>query len=220
MGRPIQLTMISQDVFHSFSIPAFRVKREAIPGRYTTVWFEATVPGTYHLFCTQYCGTNHSQMIGEVVVMTPEDFKKWLASSTSGESLAQNGERLFASLSCAACHNTRPDARGPSLANVYGARLALSTGQSITADDAYLREVILNPSQHITQGYAPIMPTYQGQVSEEGVIALVEFIKNLNSDYRVEQTLTTTDLLPGSVGGAPGQKPAKQNSAAQEKVKP
>jgi cytochrome c oxidase subunit 2 len=219
-GRAVQLTLISQDVFHSFSIPAFRVKREAIPGRYTTVWFEATVPGTYHLFCTQYCGTNHSQMIGEVVVMTPEDFKKWLASSTSGESLAQNGERLFASLSCAACHNTRPDARGPSLANVYGARLALSTGQSITADDAYLREVILNPSQHITQGYAPIMPTYQGQVSEEGVIALVEFIKNLNSDYRVEQTLTTTDLLPGSVGGAPGQKPAKQNSAAQEKVKP
>src|SRR6202522_3431760 len=117
-GRPVQLTMISQDVFHSFSIPAFRVKREVIPGRYTTVWFEATTPGTYHLFCTQYCGTNHSQMIGDVVVMTPDDFKKWLDGSTSGNSLAQDGERLFASLSCNACHNTRPDARGPSLANV------------------------------------------------------------------------------------------------------
>jgi cytochrome c oxidase subunit 2 len=122
-GRAVQLTLISQDVFHSFSIPAFRVKREAIPGRYTTVWFEPTTPGTYHLFCTQYCGTSHSAMIGDIVVLSPDDFKKWLAESTSGNSLAQNGERLFASLSCNACHNTRPDARGPSLANVYGAKL-------------------------------------------------------------------------------------------------
>jgi cytochrome c oxidase subunit 2 len=213
VNRPVQLTLISQDVFHSFSIPAFRVKREAIPGRYTTVWFEATQTGTYHLFCTQYCGTDHSQMIGEVVVMTPGDYKKWLASSTSGDSLAQNGERLFASLSCAACHNARPDARGPSLANVYNAHLTLSTGQTITADDAYLREAILNPSQHITQGYAPIMPTYQGQISEEGVIALVEYIKNLDSDYRVQQTTNTTDLLPegeGSKAAAGAMAPAAQ----------
>ena len=187
-GRAVQLTLISQDVFHSFSIPAFRVKREAIPGRYTTVWFEATTPGTYHLFCTQYCGTDHSHMIGDVVVMTPDDFKKWLAGSTSGASLAQNGERLFASLSCTACHNTRPDARGPSLANVYGSKLHACQRQTTTVDEAYLREAILNPSQHVTQGYAPIMPTYQGQISEEGVIALVEYIKNLNSDYRVQQT--------------------------------
>jgi cytochrome c oxidase subunit 2 len=209
-GRAVQLTLISQDVFHSFSIPAFRVKREAIPGRYTTVWFEATVPGTYHLFCTQYCGTNHSQMIGDIVVLSPDDFKKWLASSTSGNSLAQDGERLFASLSCNACHNTRPDARGPSLANVYGSKLTLTTGQPINVDDAYLRESILNPSQHITQGYAPIMPTYQGQVSEEGVIALVEYIKHLDSDYRIQQTTNTTDLLPESVGTAPGQQPKPQ----------
>jgi cytochrome c oxidase subunit 2 len=218
VGRPIQLTLISQDVFHSFSIPAFRVKREAIPGRYTTVWFEATTPGTYHLFCTQYCGTNHSQMIGDVVVMTPDDFKKWLESSTSGNSLAQNGERLFASLSCSSCHNTRPDARGPSLANVYDSRLTLSTGETITADDAYLRQAILNPSQHITQGYAPIMPTYQGQVSEEGVIALVEYIKNLDSDYRVQQTLNTTDLVPESPAGKAAT--AGQPPAAQKEVKP
>src|SRR5580692_2592102 len=178
INRQVQLTMISQDVFHSFSIPAFRIKREVIPGRYSTVWFEATAPGTYHLFCTQYCGTDHSHMIGEVTVLTPEDYKKWLEGSTSGASLAQNGERLFSSLSCTACHNTRPDARGPSLANVYGSRLTLSSGQQVTADDAYLREAILNPSQHITQGYAPIMPTYQGQISEEGVIDLVEYIKN------------------------------------------
>jgi cytochrome c oxidase subunit 2 len=196
VGRAIQLTLISQDVFHSFSIPAFRVKREAIPGRYTTVWFEPTLPGTYHLFCTQYCGTQHSGMVGEVVVQTPEDYKKWLAESTSGVSLAQNGERLFASLSCNACHNGQADARGPSLAGVYGSKLALSNGQSVQVDEAYLRQAILNPSQHITQGYAPIMPTYQGQVSEEGLISLVEYIKNLNTNYRVQQTLNTTDLLP------------------------
>jgi len=199
-GQAVQLTLISQDVFHSFSIPAFRVKREAIPGRYTSVWFEPTMPGTYHLFCTQYCGTNHSAMIGDVVVLTPDDYKKWLAESTSGMSLAQNGERLFASLSCNACHNSKPDARGPSLVNVYGSKLPLSSGGTALADDAYLRDSILNPSQHITQGYAPIMPTYQGQVSEEGIISLVEYIKNLNSDYRIQQTLNTTGLLPEGEG--------------------
>jgi cytochrome c oxidase subunit 2 len=220
-GRAVQLTLISQDVFHSFSIPAFRVKREAIPGRYTTVWFEATMPGTYHLFCTQYCGTNHSQMIGDVVVMKQEDYRKWLASSTSGESLAQNGERLFASLSCAACHNTRPDARGPSLANVYGAKLPLSSGGTVIADEAFLREAILNPSQHITQGYAPIMPTYQGQISEEGVIALIEYIKHLDSDYRIQQTLNTTEMLPESEGATPaGNAPSAKASAAKGTVKP
>jgi cytochrome c oxidase subunit 2 len=198
VGRDVQLTLISQDVFHSFSVPAFRLKREAIPGRYTTVWFEATKTGTYPLFCTQYCGKDHSRMDGQVVVQTPEEYKRWLASSTSGASLAQNGERLFASLSCNACHNSRPDARGPSLARVYGSRQTLSTGVTVTADEAFLRQAILSPSQHVTQGYAPIMPTYQGRIDEEGVIALIEFIKNLDSDYRVQQTLTTADLPPAS----------------------
>ena len=213
-GRAIQLTLISQDVFHSFSIPAFRVKREAIPGRYTSVWFEPTTPGKYHLFCTQYCGTNHSAMIGDIVVLTPEGYKQWLAESTSGMSLAQNGERLFATLSCNACHNGRPDSRGPSLANVFGSRLTLANGSTTTADEAYLREAILNPSDHVTQGYAPIMPTYQGQVSEDGVIALVEYIKNLHSNDRVEQTLNTTDLLPEGEGKAAtvSQRPAGSNS--------
>ncbi len=215
-GQAVQLTLISQDVFHSFSIPAFRVKREAIPGRYTTVWFEPTTPGTYHLFCTQYCGTNHSQMIGDIVVMTPDDFKKWLAESTSGASLAQNGERLFASLSCNACHNGRPDARGPNLANVYGSKLTLTNGQTQTADEAYLRESILNPSEHVTQGFSPIMPTYQGQISEDGVIALVEYIKNLNSNYRVDQTLNTTGLLPEGEGKVA---PAARGSTARGMVK-
>ena len=201
-GKPVQLTMISQDVFHSFSIPAFRVKREVIPGRYTTVWFTATKPGTYHLFCTQYCGTLHSQMIGEVTVMTPEDYEAWLAGSTSGSSLAQNGERLFASLGCNACHSGNASARGPNLAEVYGAKVQLQNGSYTMVDDAFLRDSILNPTMHVTAGYAPIMPTYQGQVSEEGLIDLVEYIKALHSNDRVQQTLNTS--LVQSSGSASG----------------
>ncbi len=190
-GKPIQLTMISQDVFHSFSIPDFRIKREVIPGRYSTVWFEPTQVGTYHIFCTQYCGTQHSGMVGEVTVMTPADYKKWLEQSNSGQSLAQNGERLFASMGCNSCHNGTAAARGPSLAGVYGSKLTLTDGRQILVDDAYLRNAILNPSEHVTAGFAPIMPTYQGQISEDGLIDLVEFIKNMQSNYRVQQTLVT-----------------------------
>ena len=191
-GQPIQLTMISQDVFHSFSIPEFRIKREVIPGRYSTVWFNATTPGTYHLFCTQYCGTNHSVMIGEITVLTPEDYKKWTEESTSGMSLAQNGERLFASMGCNACHSGTAAARGPSLAGVFGSKLQLTNGSQVLVNEAYLRDAILNPSQHVTAGYSPIMPTYQGQISEDGLIDLVEYLKTLHTNYRVQQTLTTS----------------------------
>ncbi|MEO7030330.1 MAG: cytochrome c oxidase subunit II [Acidobacteriaceae bacterium] len=192
IGRPVQLTMISQDVFHSFSIPDFRVKREVIPGRYTTVWFNATDVGTYHLFCTQYCGTQHSGMIGEVTAMLPADYEKWAQQSTSGMSLAQNGERLFASMGCNACHNGTAAARGPNLAGVYGSKLTLTNGNQVLVNEAYLRDAILNPSQHITSGFAPIMPTYQGQISEDGLIDLVEYIKTLQTNYRVQQTQVTS----------------------------
>src|ERR1700691_162478 len=203
INRPIQVTLISQDVFHSFSIPAFRVKREAIPGRYNTEWFEATAPGTYHIFCTQYCGTLHSQMIGEVIAMTPEDYEAWAAGSTSGTSLAQNGESLFASLGCNSCHNSGPNAHGPNLANVYGSRLQMKGGQFVTVDDAFLRDTILNPTMHEVAGYAPIMPTYQGQVSEEGLIDLVEYIKRLDSQYRIEQTIDNSGAQPVQTGTTP-----------------
>ncbi|MDP9039845.1 MAG: cytochrome c oxidase subunit II [Acidobacteriota bacterium] len=192
-GRPVQLTMISQDVFHSFSLPDFRVKREVIPGRYTTVWFEATTPGTYHLFCTQYCGTLHSGMIGEVTVLSPADYERWTQESTNGMSLAQNGERLFSSMGCIACHSGNAAARGPSLAGVYGSKLQLANGSQVLVNDAYLRDAILNPSQHVTAGYNPIMPTYQGQISEDGLIDLVEYVKSLNNNYRVQQMLNTSE---------------------------
>ena len=190
-GRPIQLTMISQDVFHSFALPDFRVKREVIPGRYSTVWFEATTPGVYHIFCTQYCGTQHSGMIGEITVLTPDNYRKWTQLSTSGMSLAQNGERLFGSMGCNACHNGTAAARGPSLAGVFGSRIQLANGSDAVVNEAYLRDSILNPSQHVTAGYAPIMPTHQGQISEDGLIDLVEYIKQLQTNYRPQQTLTT-----------------------------
>jgi cytochrome c oxidase subunit 2 len=192
-GRPVQLTMISQDVFHSFSIPDFRIKREVIPGRYSTVWFNATTPGTYHIFCTQYCGTQHSAMIGEVTVLTPADYEKWIQESTSGMSLAQNGERLFASMGCNACHNGTAAARGPNLGGVYGSKLTLTNGDQVLVNDAYLRDAILNPSQHVTAGFAPIMPTYQGQISEDGLIDIVEYIKDMQSNYRVQQTNVTSE---------------------------
>lgn len=192
-GQPVQLTMISQDVFHSFSIPDFRIKREVIPGRYSTVWFEPTQVGTYHIFCTQYCGTQHSGMIGQVTVLTPADYKKWLQQSNSGMSLAQNGERLFASMGCNSCHSGNAAARGPNLAGVYGSRLTLTDGSQVLVNDAYIRDAILNPSQHVTAGFAPIMPTYQGQISEDGLIDLVEYIKDMQSNYRIQQTLVTSE---------------------------
>ncbi len=203
-GQPVQLTMVSMDVFHSFSIPDFRVKREVIPGRYSTVWFQATEPGTYHLFCTQYCGTKHSGMIGEITVLKPEDYQRWTQESTSGMSLAQNGERLYASMGCNQCHNGTPAARGPSLAGVYGSKLTLANGSQVLVNDAYLRDAILNPSQHVTAGYAPIMPTYQGQISEDGLIDLVEFIKTQNSNYRVQQTLGSNESSSVTAPTTPG----------------
>lgn len=204
VGRPVQLTMISQDVFHSFSIPDFRVKREVIPGRYSTVWFQATEPGTYHLFCTQYCGTLHSGMVGQITVLSPEDYVKWTRESTSGMSLAQNGERLFASLGCISCHSGNAAARGPNLAGVYGSKIQQADGSQVLVNDAYLRDTILNPSQHVVAGYAPIMPTYQGQVSEDGLIDLVEYIKNLQTNYRIQQTLTNSQSNQATPAAAPG----------------
>jgi cytochrome c oxidase subunit 2 len=218
VDRDVQLTMISQDVFHSFSIPAFRVKREVIPGRYSTVWFRATQPGTYHLFCTQYCGTLHSSMIGEIVVMRPDDFQKWTAGSTSGQSLAQNGERLYASLGCNSCHSGTAGARGPNLAGIYRSKVTLEGGRTVTADDEFLRGSILNPTTHQMAGYAPIMPTYQGQVSEEGLIDLVEYIKGLDTNDRVHQTLNDSNFSPsqaGATGAAPNYRSEQLNGSKQ-----
>jgi len=189
MGRPFKLTMISQDVIHGFYVPAFRIKRDAIPGRYNTVWFEATRPGKYHLFCTEYCGTNHSEMGGWVYVMTPGDYADWLkrggtqgANDPRVETAAEQGRELFTTLACSNCHGTQDTVRAPSLVGIYNRPRRLLSGQIVNADDEYLRGAIRKPEDHLLEGYGQVttMPAYRDdQLTEEQVHNLIVYIKSL-----------------------------------------
>jgi cytochrome c oxidase subunit 2 len=182
VGRAVKLIMTSEDVIHDVYVPAFRVKADVIPGRYTHLWFEPTKPGTYHLFCAEYCGTRHSGMIGQIVVMEPNDYQSWLSGGTEEGSLASAGQKLFADLACNTCH--RPDAqgRGPVLQNLFGKTVELASGERVVVDEAYIRESILNPMAKVTLGFQPIMPTFQGLVNEEGLLELIEYVKSLRQD--------------------------------------
>jgi cytochrome c oxidase subunit 2 len=177
VGVPVRLLMTSEDVIHDFSIPAFRIKRDVLPGRYTTEWFQATKTGDFHLFCAQYCGTNHSAMVGHVVVMEPADFQKWLAEGPAPPSMADTGARLFARLNCATCHSD--PGKAPLLAGNFGSTVPLAGGGAIRADEAYLRESILAPRTRIVAGYPPTMPAYQGQLTETQVLELIAYLKSL-----------------------------------------
>ncbi len=179
IGRDVKLVMSSQDVIHSFFVPAFRVKADVLPGRFTQIWFHTTKTGTYHLFCSQYCGTDHSAMIGQVIVMEPVAFQAWLNGGENTGSLASNGQQLFQQLGCATCHRFDTQGRGPNLAGLFGKPVLLDDGRTVTADENYLRESILNPGAKIVAGFKPIMPSFQGQVSEESLGALVAYIKSL-----------------------------------------
>jgi cytochrome c oxidase subunit 2 len=174
----VRLTMISQDVVHSFFIPEFRIKHDVLPNRYTYAWFNATKTGTYKIFCTEYCGTKHSGMTGQVFVMDPAAYQLWLSGGTGG-SLAQAGEQLFTSLGCVTCHSGQSGSRGPNLAGIYGNPQKLADGKTVVADDDYIRESVLNPQAKLVAGYGPIMPTFAGQVSEDSLIQLVAYIKSL-----------------------------------------
>jgi cytochrome c oxidase subunit 2 len=178
VGKPIKVTLISQDVIHSFFVPAFRIHRDVLPGRYLTVWFQATRPGTYDLFCSQYCGTNHAKMIGQIIVMEPEDFENWLDQNTDG-SMATKGRQLFQKLQCVTCHSADATARAPVLEGLFDTDVALQGGKTVRADDTYLRESILYPDAKVVAGFQSIMPSYEGQVSEEEVLQLIAFIKTL-----------------------------------------
>jgi cytochrome c oxidase subunit 2 len=180
VGRPVKLTMGSEDVIHSFFIPAFRVKADVIPGRYNTLWFTATKPGRYHLFCTEYCGTRHSGMIGWVIAMEPADFQAWLTGGGADDSPVQAGEKLFADLACNTCHRTDTQGRGPMLTNLYGTKVELQNGAVAVADDAYLRESIVNPQSKVVAGFQPIMPTFQGLVTEEQLLQLISYVRSLS----------------------------------------
>lgn len=179
-GRPIKVTVSSEDVLHSLYFPSFRQKIDAIPGRYTQLWFEATRPGRYHIFCTEYCGTNHSGMIGSVYVMEPADYQAWLSSGGVEGTLVQRGERLFQDLACNTCHLDSNQGRGPSLKDIVGKPVELANGSTTVADEAYLRESILNSQAQVVRGYQPLMPVFQGLVSEEDLVSLVEYIKSLS----------------------------------------
>jgi cytochrome c oxidase subunit 2 len=179
VGRPVKLIMTSQDVIHSFYVPAFRMKMDVVPGLYTTTWFEASKTGSFHLFCAEYCGTAHAGMVGRIVVMKPTDFENWLSGGRSAEPLARAGERLFQQLGCSGCHRVHGTVRAPLLEGLYGKAVALQGGDTVIADESYIRASILTPQRQIVAGYEPVMPSYQGQISEEGLLQLIAYIKSL-----------------------------------------
>lgn len=180
VGTPVKLLMTSQDVIHSFFIPAFRAKRDVLPGRFQSEWFEATQLGEYHLFCAEFCGTEHSRMKGRIVVLSTNDYQKWIASFTTNEPAAITGEKLFRQYACESCHRDADSERGPSLVAIFGKTFSTRKGlQQI--DENYLVRSIRNPAEYIVEGYSATMPSYKDQVSDEQMIALVAYIKSLNT---------------------------------------
>ena len=184
VGVPVKLTMTSQDVIHDFYIPAFRVKKDVLPGRFTSLWFQPTEVGTYHLFCAQYCGTNHSEMIGWIYVMTPTDYAAWLAGGEKTESLAQQGERLFTQFGCNSCHTGDATAHAPSLAGLYGKPQKMANGETRIVDESLISQAILVPNSVHLPSYQAIMPTYQGQIDSDQMVRLIAYVKSMSSEER------------------------------------
>jgi cytochrome c oxidase subunit 2 len=207
VGRKVKLTMTTEDVLHDFSVPAFRTKTDVVPGRYTYLWFEATKPGKYHLFCAEYCGLNHSGMGGYVYVMEQRDFDNWLSGNVSGQTPVEQGRDLFENkLGCASCHAGGPQQRGAKLEGIYGKDVMLVGGQSVRVNDEYIRNSILNPSGQIVEGFQPIMPTFKGQATEEQLVSLVAYIKSLSG---------VTDAAGSpATAAAPAANAAASNSTA------
>jgi cytochrome c oxidase subunit 2 len=181
VNRNIKLILGSEDVIHNFYVPAFRVKMDVVPGRYNTLWFRPTKVGKYHFFCSQYCGTNHALMGGWVTVMDPAEYAAWLSGESGDVSPVSAGEKLFTQLACTTCHVSNGTGRGPSLNGVYGAKVLLADGSTVTADEGYIRESILQPKAKIVAGYQPVMPTFQGLVTEEQILNLTAYIKSLQT---------------------------------------
>jgi cytochrome c oxidase subunit 2 len=187
-------------VIHSLFLPEFRVKQDVLPGRYTTTWFQTTQPGRYHLFCTQYCGTMHAGMIGEVVVMEPADYQAWLSGGNAEGSLASTGQKLFQQLGCTTCHRFDTQGRGPNLVGAYGKPVLLDDGRTVTVDDNYIRESILTPGAKVVAGFKPIMPTFQGIVNEEQLLSLVAYIRSLSQPEQREPESNRPAVPPHPAG--------------------
>lgn len=213
VGRKVKLTMTTEDVLHDFSIPAFRTKADVVPGRYTYMWFEATKPGKYHLYCAEYCGLNHSGMGGWIYVMEQRDFDNWLSGSVSGQTPVEMGKDLFTNkLGCASCHAGGPAQRGAKLEGIYNHDVKLVGGATVKADEQYLRNSILNPSSQVVEGFQPIMPTFKGQVTEEQLNALIAYIKSL-SPNAAASTAAMPAAPAANANTAAANKPAAKPAA-------
>ncbi len=183
VNHDVRLILGSEDVIHNFSIPAFRVKMDDVPGHYNTLWFRATKTGKYHFYCSQYCGTNHAVMGGWVTVMEPDEYTAWLAGSSSmNPNPVLAGEKLFAERACSTCHQASGKGPAPSLNGVFGGQVRLADGSIVTADESYIRESMLNPNAKIVAGYQPVMPTYQGQLTEEQTLDLISYVRSLQGE--------------------------------------
>lgn len=187
LGRMVKLTMTSEDVIHDLYLPAFRIKQDVVPGRYTTEWFKAAKLGSYHLFCSEYCGTSHSLMVGHVIVLTPAEYQAWLTKGQPGSTLAQSGENLFRELGCSGCHVGKSVVRAPPLEGLFGKPVPLSDREVVTADEGYLRDSILYPAKQIVAGYTNDMPSFRGKVSEEELLQIIAYIKSLGSQTPVRE---------------------------------
>jgi len=179
LGRSVKLLLASQDVIHSFFLPEFRIKQDVVPGRYTTLWLKANKLGTFHLYCSEFCGTHHSAMIGRVIVMKPDAYEAWLNHGEPTGTLAQSGERLYRELGCSGCHENSTIVHAPPLAGLFGRYVPLQGGQFVTADEGYIRDSILLPAKNIAAGYTNDMPSFQGRVNEEQLLQLIAYIKSL-----------------------------------------
>jgi len=208
VGEPVKIIMTSQDAIHSLFVPAFRIKQDVLPQRYTTIWFQATKPGRYHLFCAEYCGTKHSGMIGWVYAMDAHEFQLWMEQGGAEGSLASTGEKLFHQFGCATCHHFDTQGACPMLRDLYGRPVRLTSGETIIADETYLRNKILNPRAQLIEGFQPIMPTFSGQLTEEQVVALIAYIKAIGPRPGTE--------LPVSPGNAPSNYGSQQGIAGPE----
>jgi cytochrome c oxidase subunit 2 len=186
IGRPVKLTLASEDVIHDFFIPAFRIKQDVVPGRFTTEWFKPTRAGQYHIFCAQYCGTDHSQMTGTVHVMNSADYAAWLNKGGAHDTLAQSGATLFRTLGCSGCHMGNSVVHAPRLEGLYGKLVPILDGRFLRADDKYIRDCILEPATQIVAGYPALMPTFKGRVNEGELFELIAYIKSL-ADKRPEE---------------------------------
>lgn len=223
VGLPIRMDLQSEDVIHSFFVPAFRVKQDAVPGRVTSVWFEATKPGVYHLFCAEYCGGEHSKMIGSVVVLEPQEYENWLAGAGTGQTMAASGAALFESLACVTCHREGEAAagqiaRGPSLKGLYGNPVKLADGRTVIADDEYIRESILQPMSKLVAGWDPVMPTFQGQVTEEQLSQLIAYVRSLGGTGSAAAGGTGGPAPAAAQGAAPGESSASSPASSSDET--